>query len=138
MSQPNQFTKARERGEPMPYRAPHKLDDATKDKIRAELLARRLYKYAKASGEKAKKYSMEPAQVQAAKVLIDRGKPVLQAVEQRNVGEFEGKSEDELVASVNALILANPGLIERLGIGLRPVQSNTKTDIPDSGSQQAA
>ena len=108
----NQFTKG--------TRTHH--DEATKDKIRAEVLAVRLFKYAKAKGKTAQKLHMDPAQVAAAKVLIERGKPALQSIEQTQVNVYEAMSEDELLDLVNALITSNPGLIAKLGIGLRPIE----------------
>ena len=119
----NQFTKAAELGLPKPKGANHfttgkriRMDDAQKDKIRAEILAQRLFKFAKAKGEKADKLHMDPAQVAAAKVLIERGKPALQAIEQTEVNPYDRMTEDELEEHVRALITSNPGLIERLGI----------------------
>src|SRR5258706_12528823 len=64
-------------------------DQSTKDKIRAELLAQRMYKFAKAKGKSADKYRMDSAQVAAAKVLIDKGKPSLQAVEQTEINQWD-------------------------------------------------
>lgn len=112
----NQFTKG--------SRKSH--DQATKDKIRAELLAKRLYKYANSKGEKAKKYRMDTAQVAAAKVLIDKGKPSLQAVEQVDRDPWADKSEEDIETMVKALITSHPGLIAKLGIGLRPVDGGAK------------
>lgn len=92
----NQFTKG--------TRKQH--DEATKDKIRAEMLSRRLYKYANARGEKIKKHAMETAQVAAAKVLIERGKPALQSIEQKIIDE--PMTEQEIMAQLHAL-LSDPG-----------------------------
>lgn len=89
-----------------------RLDDATKDKIRAEQLSRRLHKYAKAKGKAIQKYHMEPAQVAAAKVLIERGKPALQAIEQRIIEE--PKSEQEIMQALALSISQNPGLLKPL------------------------
>lgn len=83
-----------------------------KDKIRAEQLARRLYKFANAKGKSAHKYGMSQAQVTAAKVLIDKGKPSLQAVEQTNIEE--PKSEQEILGAITHLISTNPGLLKPL------------------------
>lgn len=101
-------------------------DQGTKDKIRAELLAKRLYKYANAKGENARKYRMDAAQVAAAKVLIDKGKPSLQAIESTESDPWANKSEEDIENMVKALITSHPGLIARLGIGLRPVESGAK------------
>lgn len=97
-------------------------DQATKDKIRAEILSKRLEKYAKAKGKQIEKYRMEAAQVAAAKVLIDKGKPSLQAVEQKNVGEWETMSEEEILGLAQALITSHPELIQKLNLEPKPVQ----------------
>ena len=98
----NQFTKG--------TRTKH--DEATKDRIRAEQLSKRLEKYAKAKGKSIEKYHMEPAQVAAAKVLIERGKPALQAIEQ-TIRE-EVRTEEEIKASLASLISGNPALLKPL------------------------
>lgn len=110
-------------------------DDSTKDKIRAEMLAKRLEKYAKARGKQVDKHRMEPAQVQAAKVLIDRGKPVLQAVEQTILNPLEQMDDEQLREQVKALITANPWLLEEFKPALRPVD-NTSSE-PISADQTA-
>lgn len=92
----NQFTKG--------TRKHH--DESTKDRIRAEMLTRRLYKFANAKGEKRQKLDMSQAQVAAAKVVIERGKPALQSIEQRLVDE--PRSEEDLQAQLRAL-LSDPG-----------------------------
>lgn len=82
-----------------------------KDKIRAEQLARRLYKFANSKGKSTQRHAMSQAQVTAAKVLIDKGKPSLQSVESREVEE--PKSESELKAQLHALLpelLSDPGI----------------------------
>lgn len=96
----NQFTKGTRTAQ----------DEQTRDKIRAEILSKRLEKYAKAKGKAIQKYHMEPAQVAAAKVLIERGKPALQAVTQ--VIHEEPTTEGEIMAQLRALLpalLADPG-----------------------------
>lgn len=113
----NQFTKG--------LRKHH--DESTKDKIRAEVLAKTLFKFAKSKGDKADKLAMSPAQVQAARVLIERGKPALQAVEQTVTNHFDRMTEEELLGHIQALINSNPALIEKLGIGLRPVKGQDDT-----------
>lgn len=87
-----------------------KQDESTKDRIRAELLSKRLEKYAKARGKQIQKHHMEPAQVAAAKVLIERGKPALQAIEQ-TIHEVE-RTEEEINAALAHLITANPGILK--------------------------
>jgi hypothetical protein len=114
----NQFTKG--------TRTKH--DESTKDRIRAEHLARRLFNFAKAKGDKAKKLSMDSNQVAAARVLIERGKPALQAIEQTQVNEYDRMTEEEMEDLIRALITSNPGLIERLGI--RPQLVSPQTADP--------
>lgn len=87
-------------------------DDATKDKIRAEVLSRRLEKFAKARGKQIQKHHMEPAQVAAAKVLIERGKPALQAVTQTVIEETP--SPQEAVGKLVSLRSENPALLKPL------------------------
>lgn len=118
----NQFSR---RGPPDRIKTGH--DEHTKDKIRAEMLSQRLEKYAKARGKQIAKHHMEPAQVQAAKVLIERGKPALQAIEQTIHNPIDQMSDEETLALIQALIAANPALASRLNIGIRAVD-NTEQD----------
>jgi hypothetical protein len=97
----NQFTKG--------TRKAH--DESTKDKIRAEQLSKRLEKYAKAKGKGIDKYRMEPAQVAAAKVLIERGKPALQAVEQTIINPMDQMSEEEVREMAKALITSQTSVV---------------------------
>jgi hypothetical protein len=97
VSQPNQFTRAEEQGLPKPAGANQfttgkrtKHDESTRDKMRAEKLAARLYAYAASEeDEDGKTVTLDPTQIAAAKILIDKGKPSLQAIEQSQVSEFE-------------------------------------------------
>src|SRR3990167_7142385 len=111
----NQFSR---RGPPDRIKKHH--DESTIDKIRAEMLSKRLEKYAKARGKQIDKHRMEPAQVQAAKVLIERGKPALQAIEQKTVSEWDTMSPDEMRDRVRALITAHPELLDEFKPGVRP------------------
>jgi hypothetical protein len=143
MSQHNQFTKAEEQGLPKPKSTNaymkgtrDRMDPRQKAAIRASQLSNRLHKFAMAKGEKVKKHYMDQAQVSAAKVLIDKGMPSLQAIEQTEVNQFEKMSEDELLDLVNALITSNPGLIERLGIRPQLVSDQTP-NTPESCTKAA-
>jgi hypothetical protein len=89
-------------------------DDATKDKIRAEMLSKRLEKFAKARGEQIAKHHMEPAQVQAAKVLIERGKPALQAISHETKDPYEGMSDEEIKSQAKAHISSRVSLVIEL------------------------
>lgn len=102
----NQFTKG--------TRTQH--DESTKDQIRAELLSKRYYKFAMSKGEKAKKMGIGPAQVAAAKMLIDKGKPSLQSVESKDSDPLQDLSEQGLVDMAKALILQHPEVIRALNL----------------------
>lgn len=98
-------------------------DEATKDKIRAELVAQRLHKFAMAKGQKAAKLAMSGPQVAAAKVIVDKGKPSLQAIEQTEVNPTDRMSEDELRGMVRALITSNPWLLNEFQPGVRAAET---------------
>jgi hypothetical protein len=101
-------------------------DDSTKDKIRAEMLSKRLEKYAKARGKQIAKHHMEPAQVQAAKVLIERGKPALQAIEQTILNPMDQMDDEQLREMVRALITANPWLLDEFRPGVKPAETDVQ------------
>lgn len=101
----NQFTKGTRK----------KHDEATIDKIRAEVLADRMYKFAKAKGPKTAKHRMDKDQVAAAKVLIERGKPALQAVEQRIVEEPKSDAQIlEMIEGQLHTLVGNPAIRAKL------------------------
>jgi hypothetical protein len=124
----NQFTKG--------TRTKH--DEGTKDKIRAELLSKRLEKYAKARGKQIAKHHMEPAQVAAAKVLIERGKPALQSVEQRTVNPLDEMGDDEIRNMVRALITSHPWLLREFQPGPAPAQDAASSDVQVQQSGEKA
>jgi hypothetical protein len=139
----NQYTKAEDEGKPKPKAANQfttgkrkRMDDATKDKIRAEILAKRMYRFAKAKGKKAIELDMSPAQVAAAKILIERGKPALQSVEQ--VIHQEPQSEEELKAQLRSL-LADPGARAQLKAMLEghPTEVDSTSDAPKPAQEAA-
>jgi predicted RecB family nuclease len=111
-------------------------DEQTKDKIRAERLAKRLFKYANAKGKAAEKYHMESAQVQAAKVLIERGKPALQAVESRTVEE--PMTEEQLMAQLHSL-LSDPAIRAQIRVHLEGLDhpANDHVQAQQSGEKAA-
>jgi hypothetical protein len=120
---PNQFTKG--------TRKEH--DESTKDRIRAELLSQRYYKFAMATGKRASKMGLNAAQVASAKMLIDKGKPSLQSVEQSNANPWDQLSEEEMREQVKALITLHPWLLKEFQPGIRPPElvpgdPNTVTD----------
>jgi hypothetical protein len=134
--QPNQYVDAN--GNPKPdapaaqnqfttgKRTKH--DDATRDKMRAEHLARRLYHYVTDTEDEVtgQKVELDSTKIAAAKILIDKGKPNLQAVEQTNKNEMDDMSPEEIREHVRALILAHPELIREISQGPTPVETSTK------------
>ena len=94
----NQWTKAKE--------VQGQVNERDRDRVRAELLANRLEQHVNGAVE------LSPTQVQAAKILIDKGKPSLQAVEQTT--HEEPASEGQIMASLAHLISQNPALLRPL------------------------
>lgn len=114
----NQFTKG--------TRTEH--DEATKDRIRAEMLSQRYYRFAMAKPERAKKMGINQAQVATAKMLIDKGKPSLQSVESITLNEWDKLSEQEVLDMAKALILQHPEVIQALNLVPAPSVVATETD----------
>jgi hypothetical protein len=109
----NQFTKAESAGEEKPKGANQfttgkrkALDEATRDKIRAERAA-----------QVAEKIMNDPEssrdqKLAAAKVLMPYGKSTLQSIESRQYEE--PVSEQETLAKLTHLFSSNPGLLKPL------------------------
>jgi hypothetical protein len=103
----NQFTKAKEEGRVPPKGKNaftegkrEKMDPLQKAKIRAAFAADKLEQYMKGEIE------LNQSQVSAAKILMDKGMPSLQSIENTTVEE--PKTEAEIMAQLHSL-LANPG-----------------------------
>lgn len=79
-----------------------------KDKLRAEMCAAFIEQHVHG------KRKMSSSQVQAAKILIDKGKPSLQAVEQTTIEPAAVRNDAELVEGLRAIIQAHPDLIQRI------------------------
>lgn len=118
----NQFTTGKREGH----------DQATKDKTRAELLMNRLEKCA--SGE----VELTSVQVAAAKVVLDKVKPSLQAVSQSQEDPWAEKSEEELLEQVKALITSRPELLAGVKHLLEPVRQVGSEPESVVGEQQRA
>lgn len=117
----NQFTKAEEEGRPKPPGANQftagtrdRHSEATKDKMRAERAAIVLEEI---MGEKE---ASRQERIAAAKALLPFGKSSLASVTQTVIEEPQ--SEEEIMASLRALISAKPEIARQLNIGLRPVE----------------
>ena len=114
----NQFTKG--------TRTEH--DEATKDRIRAELLSKRYYKFALASPKRRAKMGISKEQVAAAKMLIDKGKPSLQSIESKDLDPFDDMSVEVMVEQCRALILSHPEILQALNLKYAPAVVTTETD----------
>ena len=134
MAQPNQFTKAREAGLPVPgaqnqfttgKRTRH--DEGTKDKMRSERALKFLDKTVKGKGSKDEKPSFAD-RIAAAKAMIPFGKPLLSAVEQSQADPWDGITEDQMIEQAKALILSHPEIIQALNLIPNPVAVPQSTD----------
>jgi hypothetical protein len=103
----NQFTKAEAEGREKPkgqnaftVGKREKMDPLQKAKIRAAFAADKLEAYMKGEIE------LSQAQVSAAKILMDKGMPSLQSIEQTTIEE--PATEQEIMAQLRSL-LASPG-----------------------------
>lgn len=104
------------------------MEPRQKAQIRAEQLMRRLHKFALGKTHQGKRISMDQAQVTAAKVLIDKGAPSLQAIEQTTINEWDRLSEQEVLDMAKALILQHPEVIQALNLVPAPSVVATETD----------
>ena len=95
----NQWTKRKEMGQQLP--------DRDKDKHRAECAAAMLDQHLQGNRE------MSATQVQAAKILMDKGKPSLQAVESTVVEPAVMRSEAELYEELKAALRSRPDLTQQ-------------------------
>lgn len=119
--QPNQFTKAEEEGKPKPQSANQftkgtrdKHDAATRDKMRAERAALALEAVIEEQD------SSKDQRIAAAKALLPYGKSTYSSIEQRQIDENEGKTEEQVLEELRALFLAKPELLARLNLAWKP------------------
>ena len=114
--------------------------ERSKDRTRAEMLAQRFYAFCMGEeDEHGRMVDLTQAQVQAAKVLIDKGKPNLSAVD---TTIFDGDAEvnaTEVEARLRMLIAkAEPALLSRiLGERARQAGDTPVEAVPDAGEQAA-
>jgi hypothetical protein len=108
----NQYLKAEEEGREKPKGANQfttgkreKLDDAVRDRMRAERAAEKLERLM--DSDKAS----TSEQIAAAKALIPFGKATLQSQEIKQAEPWQDKSEEELLEQVRALISSRPELL---------------------------
>jgi hypothetical protein len=113
----NQWLKAKE--------VQGKVNERDRDKVRAEALANHLEKHVYG------KAKLSQTQVQAAKILIDKGKPSLASVEQTT--HEAPLDEAETVAKLAHLLAANPALLRpllELDPGLRASLKSVLDGVP--------
>lgn len=110
----NQFTTGKRTGH----------SEATKDKMRADKAAELLEQDMEGEIE------LKEGRRASAKILMEYGKPKLASVEQVHTTDFENMAEDEMLGLIQTLITSNPGLIQKLGIGLRPIQDSESVVDP--------
>ena len=129
--QPNQFTKAEEEGKPKPPGSNQfttgkrdKLDQATKDKIRAEKAATKLEAVLDDPESTIEQI------IAAAKNLLPYGKSTLASVQSMQLNENATKSEEEIREELRALFLAKPELLQALNLAWKP-------DLAVSNEQQS-
>ena len=123
----NAYTSAEELG--LPAKA-----ERSKDAVRAEILAQRLYQFAAEQKDaEGNKVEMDSVRVQAAKILIDKGKPNLQAIEQVNYDGDEHADQETLKAKLRSIAMANPALLSEVlaeiaqsKVGITPLQAVEK------------
>jgi len=123
----NQYTSAEALG--MPGKA-----ERSKDAVRAEMLCQRLAAFAlDQPDENGNKVELDAVRVQASKILIDKGKPNLQAIEQVNYDATDTMDEESLMALLRSIVTANPALLSRLQadiardkVGETPLQAVSK------------
>lgn len=128
----NQFTKAKEEGREPPKGKNaftegkrEKMDPLQKAKIRAAFAADQLDQFMQG------KLELSQTQVSAAKILMDKGMPSLQSIEQVNIEE--PKSEEEIKAQLHALLpalMADPGTRAQIRAMLDGVPS--AVDAPET------
>jgi len=104
------------------------MDPRQKAQIQATQLLNRLHKYALARGKKAEKLAMKAEQVSAARAVIDKGLPSLQAIETKEADPFNDMSVETMVEQCRALILSHPEIIQALNLVPAPAVVTTETD----------
>ena len=106
--------------------------ERSKDRVRAEMLAQRLYQFV--SGEpdpqSGDPIEMDAVRVQAAKILIDKGKPNLSSIDTTMYDGDAESSPEEMKAKLRMLISkADPALLsEVLGERARQILSEVGKD----------
>jgi hypothetical protein len=102
----NQFTTGKRKGH----------DQATKDKIRAEVAAGFLEQVLDNQD------ADNSTKVAAAKALLPYGKSTYSSIEERQISEWDQKSPEDIRDMVRALITAHPELLDEFKPGVRPVE----------------
>lgn len=135
MAQPNQFTKAEAQGLPVPKASNQflkgtrtRMDPRQKAQIQATQLLNRMHKFALGKPIGGHEIKMDSNQVAAARAVIDKGLPSLQAIEHTENDPFDDMSVDMMVEQCRALILSHPEIIQALNLVPAPAVVTTETD----------
>jgi hypothetical protein len=135
---PNQFTKARDEGRPAPQASNAylkgtrtRMDPRQKAQIQATQLLNRLHKFALGKTIRGEKINMDTSQVAAARAVIDKGLPSLQAIEHKDADPLQDMSLDEQIDMAKALILSHPEIMQALNLTPSPVVVQQLGDMPE-------
>lgn len=88
---------------------------ATRDRITLTLVEKKLREHTRGEIELA------PTQVMAARILYDKLRPNLSAVEVTHINDSDRQSESDILARLQALVDAHPDLIRSMLDAKRPV-----------------
>lgn len=84
------------------------MPDSWKDKSRIAALANRLRDHADG------KIELSSTQIKAAEILLAKTVPNLSSIEQHNIDERDKLSEDQIVSTLQSIILGSPGVVDSL------------------------
>jgi hypothetical protein len=112
----NQWVKNRERMERFHNAEEHR------NKIKVGMIMAEMHRAALGKKE------LKDGQVAAAKLLLDKAMPTLQAVEQTNIEPAATRSEAELLSELKAILAANPDLAQQALAELAK-ESNTPVKV---------
>ena len=85
-------------------------DKGTIDAVRAEFAAKKLMQCVKGNG----KSTLDRNQVAAARALLDKGKPSLQAIEQTNIDPAASLSESQIRENIKQLLVEHGSLVAEI------------------------
>lgn len=114
------------------------MDPRQKAQIQATQLLNRMHKFALGKPIGGHEIKMDSNQVAAARAVIDKGLPSLQAVEHTETDPFDSMSVDMMVEQCRALILSHPEIIQALNLVPAPVAVEPEAEQPLQASGTSA